>query len=456
MGTGSRRPVPDGRPGGAVGRSGRSPVPALRSHPAIRTAPPSPEGAPPPPARAERRWQGRAFPRSADDRVLTGVAGGLGRRLGVDPLLVRAAFVLLAVAGGSGVGLYIVAWLMSHDPAGATAAPWPPPRATSRRLLALGLIVAGGLMILREVGVWFGDTLVGPLSLAVVGSALIWVRSDEGDRARWSRMGRRLPASTVEAVLAGPASLPRIAGGALLVVGGMSVFLIAHRTLTVAGTALLAVVVTAAGLGLILGPWIYRLARTAAAERRERIRSEERAEMAAHLHDSVLHTLALIQRAEAPPEVVSLARRQERELRAWLNGRVEEEGAESLGAAVDGLAARVEREHAVAVDAVVVGDRPVDERLRAVVLACQEAALNAARHSGAPRVSVYVEAEPEAITAYVRDQGRGFDPAAVPADRHGIAESIRGRILRLGGTAVVTSTPGVGTEVQLRVPVPAA
>jgi signal transduction histidine kinase len=68
-------------------------------------------------------------------------------------------------------------------------------------------------------------------------------------------------------------------------------------------------------------------------------------------------------------------------------------------------------------------------------------------------VSVYVEAEPDVITAFVRDQGRGFDPSDVPGDRHGIAESIRGRIQRLGGTAVVTSTVGVGTEVQLRVPV---
>ncbi len=388
--------------------------------------------------------------------MLTGVAGGLGRRLGIDPVLVRAAFVLLAVAGGSGIGLYIVAWLVSNDPQGAPAVHWPAP-ATTRRLAALGLIVAGGLLILRDVGVWFGDSLVGPLSLALVGSALIWARTDEGGRARFSRMGRRLPASTVEAVLARPASPPRIVAGALLVVGGMAVFLLAHRTLTTAGTTLLAMGVTAAGLGLILGPWIFSLARAATDERRERIRSEERAEMAAHLHDSVLHTLALIQRAEAPPEVVTLARRQERELRAWLNGRGEvREGEESLGAAVDRLAARVEREHAVAVDVVVVGDRPVDERLRAVVLACQEAAHNAARHSGAPRVSVYVEAEPDAVTAYVRDQGRGFDPADIPTDRHGIAESIRGRIQRVGGTATVTSSPGEGTEVQLRVPLAAS
>ncbi|HEX3606747.1 MAG TPA: PspC domain-containing protein [Candidatus Dormibacteraeota bacterium] len=395
-----------------------------------------------------------ALERSADDRVITGVCGGLGRRLGIDPLLVRAAFVLLAVAGGSGVGLYIVAWLLSHDPEGATPAPWPPPHATSRRLLGLALIIGGGLLILREVGVWFGDTLVGPLSLALVGSALIWVRSGDDERARWSRMGRRLPAETVEAVLGGPTQPGRVGLGALLIVGGMGIFLVAHRTFTLTGTALLAMAVTAAGLGLILGPWIYRLARTLSSERRERIRSEERADMAAHLHDSVLHTLALIQRADAPAEVVTLARRQERELRAWLNGRGEQEGGSgSLGAAVDALAARVEHEHAVAVDVVVVGDRAVDERLRAVVLACQEAALNAARHSGAPRVSVYVEAEPDVITAFVRDQGRGFDPSDVPGDRHGIAESIRGRIQRLGGTAVVTSTVGVGTEVQLRVPV---
>jgi signal transduction histidine kinase/phage shock protein PspC (stress-responsive transcriptional regulator) len=410
-------------------------------------------GAPP----APRPWRGTLFARSREDRVVAGVAGGLGERLGIDPPLVRLAFALLTLAGGSGVALYLAGWAVSFEP-GVTAGPlatrpsWRVWRASPRQVVALGLIVAGSVLLLREAGLWFGDTLSGPLALAVVGSAVIWARSDDRDRARWSRMGRRLPGPPLEAVLAGAGSPPRILAGVLLVAGGMGLLYASHHNLTVAGTALLAMAVTAAGLGLILGPWILRLAGAAAAERRERIRSEERAEMAAHLHDSVLHTLALIQRADAPAEVVTLARRQERELRAWLNGRLETQGEESLGAALDGVAARVEREHAVRVDAVVVGDRPLDERLRAVVLACQEAALNAARHSGAPRVSVYLEAEPDAVTAYVRDQGRGFDPAEIPADRKGIAESIRGRIQRLGGGVVVSTAPGAGTEVQIHLP----
>ena len=221
-----------------------------------------------------------------------------------------------------------------------------------------------------------------------------------------------------------------------------------HRT----RAALLAVVVTAAGLGLILGPWIVRLARDAAEERRQRIRSEERAEIAAHLHDSVLHTLALIQRSEAPVEITALARRQERELRAWLGGRPSVEAEVDLRGAVDAMASRVEENHHVTVDTVVVGDAPVDERVRALILACQEAVTNAGRHAGAPRVSLFLEADSDAITAYIRDQGRGFDPAAVPRDRRGIAESIVGRMRRQGGTATILSRPGEGTEVQLRLP----
>jgi signal transduction histidine kinase len=119
---------------------------------------------------------------------------------------------------------------------------------------------------------------------------------------------------------------------------------------------------------------------------------------------------------------------------------------------VEALASRVEELHAIAVDVVVVGDEPLDERSRAVVLACQEAAVNAARHSGVTTVSVYVEAEPDGITAYVRDEGKGFDPDSVPPDRRGIRDSIRGRIERQGGTVTITSEPGGGTEVAIQLP----
>ncbi len=395
------------------------------------------------------------------------MAAGIGERLGIDPVLVRTALVVLALAGGAGVALYLAGWALSREPggdpaAGGRAAPADarPARRepAQRQLVALGCVVLGSLLLFREVGLWFGDALVWPVALGAAGFAVIWTRGDSADRARWAAVGSRFPGNPFDDLFTGRVSLARVLLGGLLVGSGMGVFLLANDALTFAAVrnVVLAVVVTAAGLAVILGPWMARLARQLADERRERIRSEERAEMAAHLHDSVLHTLALIQRADAPPEVATLARGQERELRAWLYGRTAPGGGERLSTAVEAVAARVEALHNVVVDAVVVGDGPMDERSWAIVHACQEAANNAARHSGAQRVSVYVEAEPDAITAFVRDQGKGFDPEAVPGDRRGIAESIRGRMRRHGGTAVIASEPGEGTEVHLRVPMEAA
>jgi signal transduction histidine kinase/phage shock protein PspC (stress-responsive transcriptional regulator) len=389
--------------------------------------------------------------RSADDRVIAGVAAGLGERFGIDPVLVRTAFVVLATAAGAGVALYLLAWGLSHEPQPGEPAPRRRPGG-ARSAVALGLIVFGLLLVLREARIWFGDTLVWPVALAGAGFAVLWTRSDSSDRARWAAARRRLPGNPLEAVFAGRVSFVRVAVGALLVAAGMGAFLGGNEALAVLPTVLLAIGVTITGLALILGPWIVRLTRQLGEERRQRIRSEERAEVAAHLHDSVLHTLALIQRADAAPEVTTLARRQERELRAWLYGRPDGSGGERLSDAIEAMADRVEQHHQVAVDAVVVGDRPMDEHARAIVQACQEAVVNAAKHSGSAQVSVYVEVEPEAITAFVRDQGKGFDPAAVPEDRRGIAESIRGRMRRHGGSATVASEPGEGTEVTLHLP----
>jgi signal transduction histidine kinase len=393
-----------------------------------------------------------AIVRSRDNRILLGVAGGLGERLGVDPILVRIAFAVLAIAGGSGVLLYLLAWGLSVEPEAATVAAGPVRRPTGRQALALGMVVLGTMLLLRQVGLWFGDRIAWPVALAAAGSAVIWARSDDRDRARWTRAGARIPGNPVEALFSGRVGLVRIVVGGVLVASGMGLALANQGTnLAAAGNALLAMAITAAGLLLIFGPWTSRLARQLAEERRVRIRSEARAEMAAHLHDSVLHTLALIQRADSAPEVVALARRQERELRAWLYAPPAPPDG-SLRPAVEAIATRVEQLHNVPVDVVVVGDAPLDARGRAMVDACQEAALNAARHSGAPLVSVYVEVEPDQLTGFVRDQGKGFDPGRVPSDRRGIADSIRGRVHRHGGTATVTSSPGEGTEVQLRMP----
>jgi signal transduction histidine kinase len=246
----------------------------------------------------------------------------------------------------------------------------------------------------------------------------------------------------------------RLVAGALLLAVGIGVFVALNERVVVATQVAVAVLVTTAGVGLLAGPWIVRLGRQLTDERTERIRADERAEVAAHLHDSVLQTLAMIQRrASSPAETVALARRQERELRDWLHGGGRPPEATTFAAAIQSLADEVEADHPVAVEVVVVGDAPLTDDLRATVAAAREAAMNAARHSGTDVVSVYAEVEDDVVTTFVRDRGAGFDPAAVPEDRHGLSESIIGRMERHGGRADVQSSPGDGTEITLTTPI---
>jgi signal transduction histidine kinase/phage shock protein PspC (stress-responsive transcriptional regulator) len=387
--------------------------------------------------------------RSRDHKVIAGVAHGLGARLGVDPVFVRAAFVTFAAAGGAGIVIYAFLWLLS-TPAEAGDEPDPRP-SDDQRALAFGCIALGLLVLLHAASIWFGDTLVWSVGLASVGSAVIWSRTDERGRARWTDAAARIPGDPFEAVFTGRISPLRILGGGVLVLGGMGAFLAGSASLASFGTVLVAMTVTVTGAALILGPWMWRLARQLADERRERIRSEERAEVAAHLHDSVLQTLALIQRSDSPREMAALARGQERELRSWLYGRGP--GAtDTLGGAVTATAERIEALHHVPVEVVLVGDAPLDERAQALVHAIGEAITNAAKHSGAPKVSVYVEVEPECLTAYVTDEGKGFDVDRLPPGRHGITASIQGRMGRHGGTATISSELGEGTEIGLELP----
>jgi len=393
--------------------------------------------------------------RARENRLLGGVAGGLADRLDVDPVFLRAAFVALSAAGGAGLLLYAVLWVvMPEPPAPAVAGDRAQPRSAegdAQRAFAVGLVVAGTLFLLREVGLWLGDALVWPVALASAGSAVIWSRGDQTERSRWIKLAG-LPADRVTGVLGESSSRPRVIAGGVLVLVGMVSALAANASLDAAAEVLFAVLVTFAGAGLLLGPWILRLAKQVGDERRERIRSEERSDMAAHLHDSVLQTLALIQRSADPREMATLARSQERELRAWLYRSLgRSAGTDAMSTALDDLAGRIERLHHVKVDAVVVGDAPLDLRSRALVQAVGEAVANAALHAGAPVVSVYVEGTDDSWDAYVSDQGKGFVVEDVSADRRGIADSIVGRVQRHGGTATLTSTPGEGTEVHLRV-----
>ena len=391
----------------------------------------------------------RVFTRSSSDRVLTGVAGGIGERLGIDPLVVRLAFVMLSLAGGVGVLLYVAAALVSRAP-DREMQPESPPRTGTRQAVAVGMVVAGILLLLRRAGLWLGDGVVWPAALAVLGSAVIWTRGDDADRARWGSLMSRLPGHLTDAV-SGRGARIRVSLGAVLIVLALTTFLTSNSPLALAGNAPLAVIAALTGAAVILGPWVWRLARQLTEERRERIRHEERAEMAAHLHDSVLQTLALIVRAEAPGEMRTLARGQERELRAWLYGRAQPRDADLLSTAIDATAAEVEAFHGALIDVVMVGDCKLDDGVRALVDACREAMINAAKHSGATAASVYVEVEDEQVTAFVRDQGIGFERERVPGDRRGIVDSIKGRMERNGGNALVLTRPGEGTEVRLTI-----
>ncbi|MEX2392841.1 MAG: ATP-binding protein, partial [Actinomycetota bacterium] len=249
-----------------------------------------------------------------------------------------------------------------------------------------------------------------------------------------------------------PPLLHLILGG-VFVIGGV-VWFLTSSTFSFDGliTVILAIAVTTFGLAIVFGPWVFRLANQLGEERRDRQRTEDRAELAAHLHDSVLQTLALIQRnAASPRKMASLARRQERELRAWLYGQLEVTG--KLETAIHAMADAIEEVHEVTVETVLVGDCVLDERTNALVQACREAVINAARHSGSEEISVYIECEPHTVTAYVRDRGKGFDPQSTNHGRRGIADSIHGRMERHGGSAAITSAAGEGCEVQLTMPV---
>jgi signal transduction histidine kinase len=387
--------------------------------------------------------------RDPEHGLLGGVCAGIARELRVDPLVVRVAFVAAAVAGGIGVVVYLLAWALT--PAGdgsARALRLRTGRGAVEVALGVGFLLLSVLLTLRATGIWFSDVIVWPLVLVASGGALLW-RQSLGGPNRTADPPSPAPAPDAPAERARAVSRTGL-GIALVVAAGLA-FLQAAGALSAARDAVLAALVAAVVLGVIFAPWVLRLVRSLGAERAERVRSQERAEMAAHLHDSVLQTLAMVQRrADDPREVAALARRQERELRTWLSGRgAAVAGERRLEAALEAVADDVEREHGVPVEVVAVGDADLDERGEALVSAAREAIVNAAKFGEGSPVSVYAEAGDARVAVFVRDRGPGFELAAVPADRRGVRESIVGRMERHGGRATIASSPGQGTEVEL-------
>ncbi|MGH3518106.1 MAG: ATP-binding protein [Haloechinothrix sp.] len=423
----------------------RVPTRATRSEPAERPSAP----------RLHRRRNGR---------VLAGVACGLADHLGVRVLWVRVFFALLCALGGAGLLAYGLLWVFVPQNADADSEDTAPSNAERQQalgLLALGIALAVASSTLTGI---FNGGMAGPLAIALVGAVVVWREADESQRRRW-RDGAR--SGVAGALLGGggwTATVRIVAGGAL-VATGIAVVVLRSGSFGQVQFALIAVLATLIGVAVLTVPFWLRMGRDLGEERRERIRTQERAEIAAHLHDSVLQTLALIQKqAEAPREVVRLARGQERELRTWLYGasgygkhRQALAGQATAAQFADLLArtcGEVEDAFAISVQQVVVGDAELDERLSALAHAAREAMVNAAKHAEVAEVSVYAEVEPGQATVFVRDRGAGFDPADVPADRHGLADSIKGRMRRHGGSATLRTAVGEGTELRLEMPLP--
>jgi phage shock protein PspC (stress-responsive transcriptional regulator)/two-component sensor histidine kinase len=384
--------------------------------------------------------------------LVGGVLAGLGARTGIDVAVLRVVFVVAAVAsGGLALLAYLVAWA-AIPPIGRDSARhgWPglpSVRGYWRVAAGVGLLTLSALLAFRELGIWWSDALVWPLVLAAFGAAVLWQRS---------RANGAAPVAGPQAAERPRSPIPDLYSGvfgALLVFGAALLFLSSNHVLGGVRDAALTSVVVVVAIGLILAPFLWRLGRNLAAERAERIRSQERAELAAHLHDSVLQTLTLMQkRADDPREVAALARRQERELRDWLARDGRHAAKEAFAGALRSAAEKVEDDERVAVEVVVVGDCELDERAEAVLGAAREALLNAARHASEPGpIRVYAEVGDSSIEAFVRDRGPGFELAAVPRDRRGVRESIVGRMERAGGRAEVRSIPWVGTEVSLTI-----
>ena len=377
--------------------------------------------------------------RRRQGRWLAGVCAGLAERFALSVNAVRAGTVVLALVAGPPVVIaYLATWAILPDRDGAAflGRRHEQGHALTARsageAAAWAAIVVGVILLLAEFSSWLPRSVLLPGLLACAGAAVVW----------GGPLGRYRPL--------------RVAVGVSLVLAGGFATLAAVSDLRTIGRSAAGAAVVVAGVALMLGPGLARLARSLADERRQRILSQERADVAAHLHDGVLQTLALIQkRAADDKEVRSLARRQERELRDWLYAPRATVGPDGVADLLRRELADVEDHYGVRLDAVLVGDAPLDEAARALVAAGREAARNAATHAGVDSVDVYLEVEPERVSLYVRDRGRGFDPTVVPPDRRGLADSVVGRVRRHGGTAEIRSAPGEGTEVELSVPRPA-
>ncbi len=395
--------------------------------------------------------------------MLGGVSTGLARHLGWPVMVIRVGFVVLLMCQFLGAFAYGVLWLLL-PPEPVVAAPGlesasrngmrttvkPKRRMDWGMLVALGALGSGLLWIANLSNMGISKQLFWPLAFACAGAALVWRQADSVRQKQWkAEAGGRAWLAPFVARGGWPALIRVIVGLALVGAAFGIVLAQANQLQELPGIAAMTTLALA-GLVIVLAPWLYR-SRTALNEARAaKVRADARADMAAHLHDSVLQTLALIQRqSEDPKAVQQLARRQERELRTWLYG--DELSELTLKAALTAAAVEVEDERGIPVEIIVVGDCETSDSVQALVRAAREAMVNAAKHSGADKIDVYAEVDEDSVEVFVRDRGKGFDPDAVSEDRMGVRGSIIDRMARHGGSAQIRSTPGDGAEVRLEI-----
>ena len=415
----------------------------------------------------------RKLYRDPANRVLGGVAAGIAEHLRVPVIVVRVIFVGLLAANGLGALLYVAFWgVLPARPGVSTTR-----RPTRVVLQGAGLIaLAAGVMIAQYLSNGFGldATVVSLIAVIGLGAGIIWHQADPERRKRWTddlpdgpmvtalrRAGGGPPEATSAAGVTlgerGWFLLRLVGGGVLIVIGiiGVLSFLALRGQNAEFGTTvtgLLFALLALAGLALALAPLLFRVFGQLREERVARIREQERAEVAAMVHDQVLHTLALIQRkSNDSASVLRLARGQERSLRHWLY-KPSGSATERFAAALEEAAAEVEDTYGISVETVIVGDCATDEQVNALVAAAREALVNTARHAKVSSVSLYAEAEEDKVSVFVRDRGPGFELSTVEDDRHGVRGSIIGRMRRHGGHAEIRTAPGEGTEVELTMP----
>ncbi|HKF86850.1 MAG TPA: PspC domain-containing protein [Propionibacteriaceae bacterium] len=405
----------------------------------------------------------RRATRVAEGAMLGGVCTGLARHLGWPVIVIRAGFVALVIFQFLGVIAYGALWLLL-PPESTTTAPGLEAASRTglrdpsrpRRRVDWGMLVAlvafgGGLLwLVQTSGFGVSQQLFWPVAFACAGAALVWRQADSAQQKKWrAEAGGKVWLAPFVARGGWPA-LVRVIVGLGLVGAAFGIVLAQEGHIDQLPEVMAMTTLALAGLAVVLAPWLHRSRAALNQARAEKVRADARADMAAHLHDSVLQTLALIQRhAEDPKAVSQLARRQERELRTWL---YEEELPETtLRAALTAAAAEVEDERGVPVDVVVVGDCDTSDQVQALVRAVREAIVNAAKHSGADKIDVYAEVDDDRVEVFVRDRGQGFDVDDVGEDRMGVKGSILDRMERHGGKASVRSRPGEGTEVRLEI-----